>query len=721
MQTRSILQGSAGHTAVRIWPEPSLRASYAARMNAPALRSVIGVCPHDCPDSCGWVVTVEDRPSGPVPVKMRGNPDHPYSLGELCPKVNRYLDRVLSPDRILTPLRRTGPKGSGQFEPISWDAALSEIAAKWQAIISTSGPEALVSFRSAGNQSALSMEFPERLLAALGTSRLVGSVCGATAHAVQLTYGTAETDDPMEIRHAKVILLWGTNTKMTNRHLWPFIEEAKANGATVVVIDPIRTMTAEAADQFIQPLPGTDVALMLAMMHVLIRDGHTDIHYISAHTTGFDELVEHVKDWTPARAADICGITADEIESLALLYATGGPAFIRTIIGAEHAEHGATFFRTLAMLPLLIGAWKHRGGGISRSVGTYAGNLTTLERPELAAGKKRRPLHMIELGAWLNDTALNPKVESIIVWGANPLVTIPDTEAIRRGFLRDDLFTIVHEQFMTDTAAYADIIVPATTQIEQIDVTPSWGSPHVTYNNPAIGPMGEAVSNTELFRRLATALGLTDPQLHTSDDDLVNELFAAPGPRLKGATADRLRAEGTIRIDVEPQRFARGGFGTKDGKARFTSSATEALGMGRLPQWLAPNEGAHGTGEVNERFPFIALTPKAHTRFLNSSYSNLPGHGDREGAPYLELCAADAAALSLADGDQATVFNDRGSVTVAVRITNRVRPGLVTVPFGWTTAGHGGGGVANSLTSAKLTNWGGGVSYNDTRVGIRKA
>jgi anaerobic selenocysteine-containing dehydrogenase len=690
-------------------------------MNAPALRTVTGVCPHDCPDSCGWVVTVEDRPTGPVPIKLRGNPEHPYSQGELCPKVNRYLDRVLSPDRILTPLRRTGPKGSGSFEPVSWNEALEQIASRWSAIIATSGPQAITSFRSAGNQSSLSMEFPERLLAAIGTTRLTGSVCGSTAGAMQLTYGTGETDDPMEIRFARVIILWGTNTKMTNRHLWPFIEEAKANGATVVVIDPLRTMTADVADTFIQPLPGTDVALMLAVMHVLIRDELIDREYISAHTTGFDELSEHVEAWAPKRAAEICGITQTEIEDLARLYATGGPAFIRTLIGAEHGEHGATFFRTLAMLPLLIGAWKHRGGGISRSVGTYAGALNSLERDGLSAGKQRRSLPVIEVGRWLNDTSLNPKIESMIVWGANPMVTFPGVEEIRRGLLREDLFTVVHEQFMTDTAIYADIILPATTQIEQMDVNPSWGSPHVTFNQQAIAPMGEAVSNSELFRRLATALGLTAPLLHASDEQLVEDLFASPGPRLEGMTADRLRAEGTVRIDVPPQRYVDGGFGTPDGRAHFVSDLAKAQGMGRLPEWRAPEEGAHGTSELNQRFGFIALTPKAHTRFLNSSYSHLPGHRDREGAPYVEVCASDAAALGLAEGELAKVFNDRGSLTVAVRISERVRPGVVTVPYGWTAASHGGGSVANSLTSTTITNWGGGVSYNDTRVGISRA
>jgi anaerobic selenocysteine-containing dehydrogenase len=686
----------------------------------PETRIVTGVCPHDCPDSCGWVVTVEDRGGGPVPVQLRGNPSHPYSKGELCPKVNRFLDRVLSSDRILTPLRRTGPKGSGEFEPVSWDYALQEIGQRWQTILATDGANAIMPFSSAGNQGSLALEFSDRLFSALGTSRQVGSVCGLTAGAgVALTYGSGEADDPTELRFAKVILLWGTNTRLTNRHLWPYVEQARANGATVVVIDPIRTMTADSADVFLQPLPGTDVALILAMMHVLIRDAHIDREYIAAHTTGYEELAAHVTQWSPARAAGVCGLSVDEIEFLAKLYATGGPAFIRTLIGAEHAAHGAQFFRTLAMLPVLIGAWKHRGGGFARSVGTYAGAaLSSLARAELSNGSHRRSLSQNHIGRWLTDPNLDPPVRSLLVYGANPLVTIPNRELIRQGLLREDLFTIVHEQFMTDTARYADIVLPATTQIEAIDVMGSWGSPHITYNNAAISPMGESVSNSELFRRLASAMEMHDPLLHESDEALCEQLFANVGPRLRGVTLDDLRNQDTIRIDLEPQRYAHGGFATKDGKVALASDAVGALGLGRLPDWQAADEGIHGEENLAERFPFVVLTPKTHTRFLNSSYSHLRGHGDREGGPFVELCADDASLLGVVDGVIVRVHNDRGAINVPVRVSKRVRPGVVAVPFGWGAAGHGEEASVNSLTNDELVDHGGSVAYNDTRVAI---
>jgi anaerobic selenocysteine-containing dehydrogenase len=658
---------------------------------------------------------VEDRPTGPVAVKLRGNPDHPYSKGELCPKVNRFLDRVHSPDRVLTPLRRTGRKGDGQFVAITWDEALAEIAERWKTVIDQHGPSALVPYASAGNQSELAMGFGNRLFDALGASAIVGSVCGLTAGAgTALTYGTGHADDPRELAHANTVLLWGTNTKLTNRHLWPYVEQAKANGATIVVIDPIRTMTAEAADVFVQPLPGTDVALMLAMMHELIRNDWIDRDYINAYANGFADLAEHVADWTPARAAEVCGLTVDEIVALARLYATNGPAFIRTLIGAEHSEQGATFFRTLSMLPVLVGAWKQRGGGYARSVGVYGGGaINSLASPELRDGLVRRELQANHIGRWLTDP--DSAVHAVLVYGANPVITLPNSDLIRRGLERDDLFTVVHDMFITDTARFADIVLPATTQIEADDVMVSWGSPHLTYNHAAIAPIGESVSNSELFRRLASAMGLPHPKLHETDEQLMQSLFEDTGHSLED-----LRKLGSIEVPIGQQRFEHGGFGTKDGKARLSSTTLERAGLGLVPDWEPAHEGIGASQESVERYPFMLASPKTHARFLNSSYSNLPGHGDREGGPYVELCAADAASLGLADGDLATVRNDRGQLTAPVRITQRLRPGLAAVPFGWHDAHHGGSSV-NALTSDTLVNAGGGVAYNDTRASISRA
>ena len=438
-------------------------------------RTVLGTCHHDCPDSCGWQVTVRDG----VAVQLRGNPEHPFSQGELCPKVNRFLDRVHSPDRILHPLRRTGPKGSGELTRISWDEALDEIAGRLHALVAEHGAETVLPYSDAGNQSVLAMFFPERFWNRLGGSRLLRAICGNVAAAgTRATNGTAESLDPSELRHSKLILLWGTNTRLTNRHLWPVIEAARRDGARVVVIDPIRTVTAEAADWFVQPLPGTDVALMLAMIHVLVRDGLVDDEWVWAHTEGYGDLVEHVADWTPARAAPITGLDATEIEALAVAYGTTRPAAIRTLIGAEHHENGAMFFRTLACLPALVGAWRDRGGGLSRSIGTWSDrclDLAALVRPELSRRPLPRELNMSRLGQILagadeHGVALDPPITATIIWNSNPLVVVPNAEQTRAGLARDDLFTVVHEQFLTDTARYADIVLPATTSVASICV-----------------------------------------------------------------------------------------------------------------------------------------------------------------------------------------------------------------------------------------------------------
>jgi anaerobic selenocysteine-containing dehydrogenase len=672
------------------------------------MTSVKGTCHHDCPDSCGWVVTVEDG----VAVKLRGNPEHPYSKGELCPKVNRMLDRVYSPDRILTPLVRVGPKGSGQFEPASWEDALALVASRLHDVINRYGGEAVMPWGSAGTQGLLQMSsLDQRFFAKVGSSRQTGSICGATAGAgVATTNGTSKAADATNVRHAKFVILWGTNTKLTNRHLWPFIEEARANGAPIVVIDPIRTATAEDADWFIQPLPGTDVALMLAMMHILIRDGLVDDDYVSQHTTGIEELAAHASEWTPSRAADVCGLTVDEIERLAHAYGTAQPAMIRTLIGAEHHEHGAMFFRTLACLPALTGSWKHKGGGLARSVGAWSdANVddSVFAAPHLAGGKERRGLNMVHLGRSLTDPALG--IHALFVWNGNPLVTVPNAQLIRQGLEREDLLCVVSEHFMTDSALYADVIFPATTQIEQTDVVPAWGHLYLGYNHAAIAPLGESVPNTELWRRLSRAMGYTEPELFESDESLMESA-------LKDVDMERMLEDAFVRLDL-PEDFrpyANGGFATSSGKAELWS-ATDA------PAYVAAKEGPSGDAALVARFPLVLLTPKQHHRFLNTSYSHLPKHGPLEGAPFLELDAADAVARGIANGDQVVVRNDRGTLYLEARVSGRLRPGVVAVPFGWWADQHGEPATANALTSDTGTDWGGGVAYSDTLVEVALA
>ena len=680
-------------------------------------RTVHGVCHHDCPDTCGWVVETDDKG---VAVRMRGDEDHPFSAGELCPKVNRFLDRVYHPNRILTPLRRVGAKGSGKFEQVTWEVALRDVGERLTDLVNTHGGECVLPFSDAGNQSVLSLQgISSRFFNHIGASRLLRNICGPTVGAgLSMTNGNGKSLDPMEIEHSRLIVLWGTNTRLTNRHLWPTIEKARAAGARLVVIDPVKTITADAVDgdddYFLQPLPGTDIALMLAVMHIIIRDDLVDDEWVSKHTLGFDELSTHVATRTPEWAAAITGLSVADIERFAHDYATIGPAVIRTLVGAEHHENGGMFFRTIACLPALIGAWKHRGGGIARSVGMWHGsviNEAALTRPDLLAGRSPRTLNMSRLGEILTDT--DPPVRAIIMWNVNPLVSVPNAELIKRGMVRNDLLTIVHEQFMTDTAKYADYVFPATTQIESADITPSWGHLYLGWNEPAIDPLGESVSNPEFFRRLSAAMGLTETSLFDDDLTMLRDT-------LVNVDLDELRAQHRIRVPYpeDGRPFGAGGFATRSGRVEFVSEQLEAMGQPRLPDFVAPQEGPGGP--LHDRFPLQLMTSKRHLRFLNSGYSHMDTHGGAEEGPFIEIDEYDAVARSLSEGDRVRVFNDRGSLELPVRISSRVRPGVVVVPWGWWEQHHRDGSVANSLTSDTLTDWGGGVAFYDTLVEVSR-
>ncbi|HUO46641.1 MAG TPA: molybdopterin-dependent oxidoreductase [Acidimicrobiia bacterium] len=664
-------------------------------------RTVLGTCHHDCPDSCGWVVTVE----GSQAVKLRGNAEHPYSQGELCPKVNSFLDRVYHPDRLLYPMMRVGPKGEGQFERISWDRALELISGRLREVIERHGGEAVLPWWDAGTQGLIQMSsLDRRFFANLGASRQTGSICGNTARAgLQVTYGSGKSADPMDVRFSKFIVLWGTNTRLTNRHLWPFIEEARANGAQVVVVDPIRTITAGSADWFIQPLPGTDVALMLAMMHVLILNGLVDHEYLRDHALGFDDLAERVADWDPERAALVCGVDAAEIDRFAHAYGTSRPSFIRTLIGAEHHERGAMFFRTLACLPVLTGAWRERGGGLSRSVGVWAEQQT--DDSVFDVPSDTRQISMNHLGRALTDPAVG--IRALFVWNGNPVVSVPNAAQIREGLAQEDLFTVVSEQFLTDTARYADILLPATTEVEHLDVIPSWGHLYLGWNEPAIAPLGESVPNTELWRRLARAMGMNDPEFDRDDETLVRSA-------LREVDVERLRKQGWVRLNLpdDLRPYSNGGFATASGKAQLRAEALAEIGQDPLPSFTPARESPAGDPELAARYPLILLTPKNHTRFLNSSYSHL--HGPKEEGPFVEIDPADAASRGIEEGDVVAVTNDRATLRLPARLSGRLRPGVVAIPWGWWGKEHN----VNALTNDTLTDWGGGVAYFDTLVEV---
>ena len=654
---------------------------------------VLGTCHHDCPDSCGWEVTVDDG----VAAKMRGNAEHPYSQGELCPKVNKFLDRVYSPQRLTTPLIRDGEKGSGKFRTATWDEAMSTIAAEVGARIERHGGETVLPWSSAGNQGLLQMSsLDRRFFAALGASTTHGALCGSVAKTgYAATTGSGLSTDPTTVEHARHVILWGTNTKLTNRHLWPFVERARANGAKLVVIDPIRTVTADAADTFIQPKPGTDVALVLAMLNVIITDGLVDTDFVDSHVTGFADLQRVSGAWTPERAAAECGIDADVIVTLARDYATAQPAFIRTLIGAEHRTNGGMIFRALACLPAVTGQWRHLGGGLSRSVGSWFGEFVDDSVFEPTEAPRVRSLPFTQLGRVLTDQ-LEPPVTALFVWNGNPVITCPNAGLTRHGLSRADLFTVVSEQFLTDTAKYADVVLPATTQIEHIDVVPAWGHLHLGWNGKAIEPVGQSVPNTELFRRLAAVFGVEDPLFTKSDEELIETA-------LRGIDTDELRAAGFVTLPRAGRSlFADGHFGHPDGKCHVGGIVHEAV--------VADTE-----------HPLTMLSPKQHSRFINSSYSHLPGHGDREGGPSIDMHADDAAARGLAVGDLAQVSNGRGVLELRVTVSGRLPRGVVSVPFGWWDAHHDGTKSVNDLTNDGPTDMGGGVAYHDTFVQIAKA
>jgi anaerobic selenocysteine-containing dehydrogenase len=679
---------------------------------------VRGACPHDCPDTCAWEVTVEDGRA----VALRGVKEHPLTQGRLCAKVNHFLDRVYSPDRLLHPLRRAGPKGERRFERVSWDEALDEIAGRMRAVVDEHGGEAVLPYSYMGTQGIVqAASIDRRLFGSLGATRLTRAVCGSSAAAgYTATQGGTKGMLPEDLRHSRLILLWGTNTIVTNLHLWPFVTEARAQGAKVVVIDPVRTRTARSADWHVRPRPGTDAALALGLMHVIVAEGLHDADYVERHALGFEDLRERLEAYPPERVADLTGVAADEVVELARAYATTRPQAIRTLIGMGHHERGAMTIRTIACLPVLVGAWRELGGGI---VGTTAWaawsplDTDPVERPDLVSPSTRE-VNMVQLGRAL--TELEPPVRVLVVYNANPAAIAPDQQRVLEGLRREDLYTVVVEQFMTDTAAHADVVLPATTQIEHLDLVPSWGSVYVTLNRPAIAPLGEALPNSEIFRRLGRRLGVDEELLADSDEDLVRRALGGDHPLLDGVTWERLLEEGYARAALGDAwlPYADGGFGTPSGKAELFSESLRGQGLDPLPTHEPAAESPAGDPVLAARYPLQLVTAKWSLHFLNSQYANLPRHLAAEGAMPVDLAPEDAAARSIEDGAAVRVFNDRGSVLATARVGETVPAGVAALPSGWWASLAEGGAAANTLTSDTLTDLGGGCAFHDTLVEV---
>jgi anaerobic selenocysteine-containing dehydrogenase len=678
-------------------------------MSGPELRQVRGACGHDCPDTCSWVVDVRgDRAD-----TLRGDPDHPFTRGTLCAKVDHYLDRVYHPDRVLFPLKRVGAKGESRFERVTWDEAVTDIAARWRRIVAESGAEAILPYSSAGVQGLIQMaSLDMRLFGVMGCSALERSICGAVASAgLSATIGTGTGIDPEDVVHSRFIVLWGTNTIVTNLHFWPLVREARERGATVVVVDPVRTRTADAADWHLQIRPGSDAALALAMMHVMIRDGLVDHDYVARHTVGYEALVERVGQYSPDAIGERVGLATDEIERFARAYATTQPSLLRPLIGIEHHRNGAMQFRTLACLPALSGAWRHRGGGLARS--THALQFDVLAMDRVLMPEVYRPgvrtLNMRDLGQDLCDPRLDPPVRALMVYGANPLVTMPHQNKIREGLLRDDLFTVVHDLFITETARFADYVLPATSQIEHLDLSPAWGHLYLALNRPAIAPRCEAVSNTELFRRLAAALGRTEPWLFESDESMLQSALSSGHPWLEGITYERLWREGWVRLKTPPdwRPFAEGAFPTPSGKTELYS---ESLLERRLDPLPAEGDVPVGSG-------LQLITGKA-LHFLNSGYGHMDPHRRRAGQLLIELHEDDARARAVRSGQTVRVWNGAGEMRAVCRVSDRVRPGVAWMPFGGIVDASGALASVNALTREEPTDWGGGSGLYDAFVEV---
>jgi anaerobic selenocysteine-containing dehydrogenase len=674
-----------------------------------ASQTVRGACGHDCPDTCGWVVEVQRRKA----TRLEGDASHPFTRGGLCAKVNHYLEKVYHPERVLHPMKRVGRKCEGRFERVSWDEALADIAARWKLIIDESGAEAILPYSSAGVQGLIQMaSIDRRLFGAMGCTQLQRAICGGVASAgMTATIGVGSGIDPLDIVHSRFIVLWGTNTIVTNLHYWPYVREAQSRGAKVVVVDPVRTRTAEAADWHLQVNPGSDAALALAMMHVMVRDGLVDVDYVSRYAVGYDALVTRVRDYAPAAVAPLVGLKAEEIERFAREYATTQPSLLRPLIGLEHHRNGAMQFRALACLPVLSGAWRHLGGGLARSTHALQFgvlDMKSIEMPEVHKADVRT-LNMRDLGKDLCDSKLSPPVRALMVYGANPVVSMPNQSEVCEGLRREDLFTVVHDLFVTDTALYADYVLPATSQIEHLDLAPAWGHLYLALNRPAIEPLGESVSNTELFRRLAAALGRTEPWLFESDESMLRAALASGHPWLDGITYERLWSEGHVRLnrpdDWRP--FANGGFPTPSGKAELFSESLESQGLDPLP-----SSGTIATGAGLQLISGKAL------HFMNSGYGHMERHRRRAGLLSIDLHRDDAQRRGLKDGELVRVSSGRGQLKAVCRVSERVRPGVVWMPYGGLHDAAGVRQSVNLLTAEEPTDWGGGSGFYDAFVEV---
>jgi anaerobic selenocysteine-containing dehydrogenase len=685
-----------------------------------AQRIVRGACPHDCPDTCALQITVKNGRA----IKVEGAPDHPPTRGTLCTKVARYLDRTYASTRLLHPLRRVGPKGSGQFARTSWDEALQTIAERFKTIAaSPDGPQAILPYSYGGTLGLLqSGSMDRRFFHRLGASLLDRTICAtAGKEGYAATIGASIGTDLEQFENARLILIWGSNPIVSNLHLWSRVQEAKRRGAKLVAIDPYRSLTAEKCHAHLALLPGTDAALALGMMHVLIAEDRLDHDYIARYTLGFDALKERVREYPPQRVAQITGLASADIVALAREYGTIKPAVIRLNYGMQRHAGGGMAIRTVACLPALVGAWRDPAGGALLSAsGNFPVDRDALERPDLIWNKPRT-INMVAIGDALLD-AKDPPLKAIYVYNSNPLAVAPDSARVVAGFSREDLFCVVHDVFQTDTADYADIVLPATTQLEHVDVHTSYGHLYVMANNAAIAPVGEAKPNTDVFRLLAQRMGFEEPCFRESDEHMAQHAFLRDHPSRRGIDWATLKAEGWQRLSVPATfaPFAHGGFPTPSGKCEFYSESLHRQGLDPLPTFTPPRESVASNPALAARYPLAMISPPARNA-LNSSFSNLPTFLESEKTPHLEIHPDDAAARGIVSGDKVRVFNDRGALALTARVTARARPGVVVAPSLWWRKLSPDGTNANMVTGQALTDLGRAATFYDCLVDAERS
>src|ERR671918_217890 len=658
-----------------------------------ATRVVRGACPHDCPDTCAMHTTVEDGRA----VKVAGDPDHPITVGFLCGKVSNYLERVYSEDRILHPLVRE----DGAFRRATWDEALDRIAAGLTRASEEFGGESILPYSYMGTQGLIqSNTMSARVMNALGASALERTICATAGYTgTAMTHGISPEVDPEEWPHARHLLVWGWNPLSTAPHLWRKLLDARRAGARLVVVDPFRSRTARVADEHLRPLPGTDAALAIGMMRAVVDSGLHDEEWCRAYAEGYEELLAVLLRHPVEHWARLCGVPADDVARAGREFASTRPALLRLGVGAQRHMGAPAAYATIASLPALTGAWRERGGGCSYIPLATAGAVSShpLEREDLRPGPVRT-INMSRLGAALTDPALDPPVKALVCWNSNPAAIAPDQERVLEGLRRDDLFTVVLEQFMTDTAAHADVVLPATTQLEHLDLVFSWGHHYLTWNEPAIEPLGEAKPNTEAFRLIAARLGLDDPCFRETDDELLDAALA-------GFDEGELRTRGWHKIDLGqgPVPHADGGFGTETGRVTLHAD------------YVPPAEVADSA--LAERFQLAMITPKTHL-FLNSTFANQGRQRSAQHAPLVVLHPVDAAVRGVNDGSQVRVFNARGSFVCAAQVSDDARVGVVVAPMGWWNSDYVDGRSGQATTSQRLTELGNAPTFNDNRVEV---